>query len=150
MSSLATLIYTPRSIGLFANGVFTGIGICMNFVCVPAIKSTKDPLPVFYKVYEKTHVIAILSIFVSTAANAVCYYRTKDTRFIYSTALSFLSFPYTILFMRSTNNQIFAIEKEGSSYDRKKVDQLVTKWSKLQSIRTIAGTAAFVINVLYY
>lgn len=150
MSSLATLIYTPRSIGLFANGVFTGIGICMNFVCVPAIKSTKDPLPVFYKVYEKTHVIAILSIFVSTAANAVCYYRTKDTRFIYSTALSFLSFPYTILFMRHTNNQLFAIEKEGSSYDHKKVDQLVTKWSKLQIIRTTAGTAAFVINILYY
>ncbi|CEP08027.1 hypothetical protein [Parasitella parasitica] len=149
MSFLTTLIYTPRSIGLLANGVFTGIGICMNFVCVPAIKASKDPLPVFYQVYKKASVIAIASIFVSTAANAVCYNRTKDIRFIYSTALSFLSFPFTVLFMRPVNNQLFAMEKEGDNYDRKKVGKHVTKWNQLQYVRTFAGTAAFIINILY-
>ncbi|KAI8642064.1 hypothetical protein BD408DRAFT_367093 [Parasitella parasitica] len=149
MSSLATLIYAPRSIGLLANGVFTGIGICMNCVCVPAIKSSKDPLPVFYQVYKKTSVIAIASIFVSTAANAVCYNRTKDTRFVYSTALSFLSFPFTVFFMRPVNNRLFAMEKEGDNYDRKKVETHITKWNQLQYFRTLAGTAAFIINILY-
>ncbi|KAL7314079.1 hypothetical protein PS15m_007734 [Mucor circinelloides] len=149
MSSLATLIYAPRSIGLFANGVFTGLGLCMNGVFVPAIKATKDPLPVFYQVYAKASKIAVLSIVVSTAANAVCYYRTKDTRFIYSTALSFVSLPYTFFCIMPVNNQLFAMEKEGSSYDRKKVEQHITKWNKLQYFRTITGTAAFLINILY-
>ncbi|KAL9541543.1 hypothetical protein PS6_010249 [Mucor atramentarius] len=142
MSSLATLIYAPRSIGLFANGVFTGLGLCMNGVFVPAIKATKDPLPVFYQVYAKASKIAVLSIVVSTAANA-------DTRFIYSTALSFVSLPYTFFCIMPVNNQLFAMEKEGSSYDRKKVEQHITKWNKLQYFRTITGTAAFLINILY-
>ncbi|GAN01500.1 hypothetical protein MAM1_0008c00933 [Mucor ambiguus] len=149
MSSLSTLIYAPRSIGLFANGVFTGIGLCMNYVCVPAIKATKDPLPVFRQVYGKTSQIAKLSILVSTVANAVCYYRTKDTRFIYSTALSFLSFPFTLIFMMPVNNQLLAMEKDGANYDRKQVHQHVAKWNKLQYVRTLSGTAAFLINILY-
>lgn len=149
MSSLATLIYAPRSIGLFANGVFTGVGLCMNFVCVPAIKASKDPLPVFYQVYGRGHKIAILSIVVSTVSNAVCYYRTKDTRFIYSTALSFLSFPFTLAFIMPVNKQLFAMEKDGVNYDRKQVQQHVSKWDKLQYVRTLSGTAAFLINILY-
>ncbi|KAL9555764.1 hypothetical protein MBANPS3_002203 [Mucor bainieri] len=130
MSSLATLIYAPRSIGLFAN-------------------ASKDPLPFFRQVYTRTSQIARLSILVSTVANAVCYYRTKDTRFIYSTALSFVSFPFTILFMMPVNNELLAMDKEGANYDRKQVYQRVVKWNKLQYVRTLSGAAAFLINILY-
>jgi uncharacterized membrane protein len=149
MTSLATLIYLPRSIGLFANGVFSGVGFSMNFVSVPAINASKDPLPSFVTTYNNASKLAILTIFVSTAANAVCYYQTKERRFIYSTALSFFSVPFTLLFIKPVNNQLFALQKLGDDYDRQKVRQLVSKWNKLQAARTIAGTAAFLINILY-
>lgn len=147
MSTLYTSIYYPRSIGLFANGVFAGIGLCMNFVNVPAIRATKDPLPVFYKTYNHTKVLAIISIAVSTVANGICYYRTKDKTFVYTTVLSFFSFPFTLLFMAPVNNKLIAMEDK--PLDIQKVNTLVTKWNKLQTVRTATGIAAFVINILY-
>lgn len=147
MSSLSTQIYYPRSIGLFANGVFAGIGLCMNFVNVPAIKATKDPLPVFYKTYNNTKKLAIASIFVSTISNGVCYNRTKDVRFAYAAVLSFVSFPFTVLFLAPVNNQLFALEDK--PHDAQKINTLVKKWDSLQYFRTATGIAAFVINILY-
>jgi uncharacterized membrane protein len=149
MTSLATLIYLPRSIGLFANGLFTGIGFSMNLISVPAIRASKDPLPSFITTYNNASKVAVLSIIVSTVANAVCYYKTKERTFIYSTALSAFSFPFTLLFIKPVNNQLFALQKLGDDYDRKKVHDLITKWNKLQAVRTIASTAAFLINILY-
>lgn len=149
MTSLATLIYLPRSIGLFANGVFSGLGFSMNLISVPAIKASKDPLPSFVTTYNNASKVAILSILISTAANAVCYYKTNEKRFLYSSILSFFSFPFTLLFIKPINNQLFALQKLGDDYDRQKVYQLVAKWNKLQAARTIAGTAAFLINILY-
>ncbi|KAI8884196.1 hypothetical protein K501DRAFT_284992 [Backusella circina FSU 941] len=148
-SDLNTLIFYPRSIALFSSGVFSGLGVSMNYVSVPSIKASKDSLPVFLQTYSKGKNIAILNILISTIANGVCYYRTKDKKFILTAALSFASMPWTLLFMAPVNNQLFALEKTGEEYDRKKVDTLVTKWNRLQYFRTVTGTAAFVINLLY-
>ncbi|KAI7906282.1 uncharacterized protein BX663DRAFT_495884 [Cokeromyces recurvatus] len=148
--TLHDLIYYPRTIGLFANGVFTGLGICMNFVSVPSIKATNDPLPVFYKTYSRASKIAILNIAVSTVCNAICYYRTSKINFLYASVLSFASAPFTLIFIAPINNQLFEMEKQGSSYDRKKVYALINKWDRLQYFRTISGTAAFILNLLYH
>jgi uncharacterized membrane protein len=51
--------------------------------------------------------------------------------------------------MAPTNNKLFAMEKDGSNYDRKQVDQLVTKWNKRQYIRTAAAVSAFLLNIFY-
>lgn len=149
MTSLSTLIYYPRSIGLFANGVFSGVGLTMNFVSVPAINATKDPLPSFVRTYKNASKLAIASIFLGTAANAACYYRTNEKKFLYTTLLTFFSFPFTLLFIAPVNNQLFALEKLGEDYDRNKVYALIDKWNKLQALRTITGTAAFIINLVY-
>ncbi|KAG2203370.1 hypothetical protein INT47_010068 [Mucor saturninus] len=149
MTSLSTLIYYPRSIGLFANGVFSGIGLTMNGVSVPAIKASKDPLPSFVKTYNNASKMAIASIFIGTAANAACYYRTNDKKFLYTSILTFVSFPFTLLFIAPINNQLFALQKLGDSYDRNEVYALMEKWNKVQAFRTIAGTAAFIINLVY-
>jgi uncharacterized membrane protein len=149
MTSLATLIYLPRSISLFANGIFSGIAVTLNFVCVPAIKASKDPLPSFITTFNNASKMAVFSALVGTAANAVCYYRTNDTRFIHSALLSFSSFPFTVFFLHPVNLQLFALQKDGDDYDTKKAKNLVTKWNKLQHFRTITGLAAFLINILY-
>lgn len=147
MSSISTLIYYPRSVGLFANGVFAGLGLSGNFVNVPAIRASKDPLPVFYKTYNNGKIIAMASILVSTVSNSICYYRTKDVRFVYAAVLSFVSGPFTALFIAPVNNQLFALEDK--PLDARKVDTLVKKWNKFQYFRTATGVAAFVINISY-
>lgn len=149
MTSLQTLIYAPRSIALFSTGVFTGLGLTLNLVSVPAIKASKDPLPSFVTTYNNASKLAILNIFVGTVANAVCYHKTKNNKYLYASILTFLSFPFTLLVIAPVNNQLFALEKLGDNYDRSKVQTLVNKWNCLQGFRTVAGTAAFIINVFY-
>ncbi|GAA5816471.1 hypothetical protein MFLAVUS_010000 [Mucor flavus] len=147
MTSLATLIYYPRSIGLLTNGFFAGIGLSMSFVSVPAIKASRDPLPSFIKTYKNASVLAVTNIFIGTAANAVCYYHTNSNKFLYAAVLTFFSFPFTVLCIAPVNNQLFAMEKLGDSYDRNKVNKLVEKWNTLQAFRTLTGIAAFVISI---
>lgn len=149
MSTLITSIYYPRSVGLFTNGLFTGLSLCMNLVAVPSIRASKDPLPVFLTVYNRASKLAVSNIVLGTAANLLCYYRTKNNKYLIISALGFFSFPWTLMFMMPTNKKLFAIENEGSDYDRHKVDTLVQKWDKLQYVRTITGTAAFLVNILY-
>lgn len=149
MTSLQTLIYAPRSIALFSTGVFTGLGFSMNLVSVPAIKASKDPLPSFVTTYNNASKVAMLNIFVGTAANAVCYYRTKNNKFLYASILTFFSFPFTLLMIAPVNNQLFAMQKLGDNYDRSKVQALINKWNCLQAFRTLTGTAAFVIGVFF-
>ncbi|CAO3648008.1 unnamed protein product [Mucor hiemalis] len=144
MTSLQTLIYAPRSIALISNGLFSGLGISLSFVGVPAIKASRDPLPSFIKTYNNGHIVAIFNILVGTISNA-----TKENRFLYASILTFLSVPITAILIMPVNNQLFALQKLGDDYDRVKVQALLTKWNKFQTLRTISGTAAFVINVLY-
>ena len=149
MTSLHTLIYAPRSIALMANGVFTGLGLSMNFVSVPAIKASKDPLPSFVTTYNNAAKIAIISILTGTISHGICYYKTKQNKYLYASLLSFFSMPFTILAIAPVNNQLFALQKLGDDYDRQKVHALINKWNTLQAFRTITGAAAFAITVLY-
>ncbi|KAI8992692.1 hypothetical protein BDB01DRAFT_716734 [Pilobolus umbonatus] len=149
MSFPLTSAFYPRSIGLFTNGLFTGLSFCMNIVAVPSIRASKDPLPVFTTVYKNASKLAIANIMVGAAANLICYYRTKDNKFLLIAALGSFSFPWTVFFIAPVNNKLFAMEKEGDHYNRRTVDDLVQKWNKLQYVRTITGTAAFLINILY-
>lgn len=149
MTSLQTLIYAPRSIALISNGVFAGLGISMNCVAVPAIKASKDPLPSFVKTYSNGAKVAIVNILIGTISNAVCYYKTQENRFLYASILTFLSIPITAILIAPVNNQLFALQKLGDDYDRAKVQALVAKWNQFQALRTLTGTTAFLINVLY-
>ncbi|KAI9366227.1 hypothetical protein BD770DRAFT_375681 [Pilaira anomala] len=110
MTSLATLIYYPRSIGLLANGIFAGLGVTLNCVGVPAIMASRDPLPSFIKTYNNASKIAISSILVGTAANAVCYYSTKRTKYLFVAVLTFFSAPFTVFFIAPVNKELFALE----------------------------------------
>ncbi|RCI06299.1 hypothetical protein CU098_013293 [Rhizopus stolonifer] len=148
-TSLYSLIYVPRSIALLSSGLFAGASISINYTNVPAIKASKDPLPVFVKTYKQGAKQAITEILVSTAAGAACYYYTHDKRFVYASIASFFSAPFTAFAIAPVNNQLFALEKQGDNYDRKKVYELVKKWNKLHAVRTCASIIAFLIHVLY-
>jgi hypothetical protein len=149
MTSLQHMIYAPRSISLVATGVFTGMALTMNLVSVPAIKASKDPLPSFVVTYSNASKIAITSIVIGTVSNALSYYRTEKREFLYAAILTFVSIPITVFAIAPVNNQLFAMQKLGDDYDRKKVHALVNKWSKLHSLRFLATASAFLINILY-
>ncbi|KAJ2727169.1 hypothetical protein GGI07_000053 [Coemansia sp. Benny D115] len=54
-------IYYPLASSLFSNGLFAGLGYTMNFVSVPCIKASPDPLNVFATNLEKAAKIGILT-----------------------------------------------------------------------------------------
>ncbi|KAI9486210.1 MAG: hypothetical protein EXX96DRAFT_548130 [Benjaminiella poitrasii] len=142
-------LYYPKTIGLISTGLFAGFSLCLNFVNVPSIRASKDPLPVFCKTYSNGARFAIVSIFIGAASNALCYYYTRKTNFLYSSLLMFAVPPFTIAAIAPTNNKLFAMESQGDNYDRKKVYDLVAKWNKLQWVRTTCGITAFLFRILY-
>ncbi|KAI9015757.1 hypothetical protein CLU79DRAFT_765676 [Phycomyces nitens] len=149
-------LHYAQSTALLANGVFAGLGLCVNLVCVPAIRSAVNPTAVFHTVYKTASKIAISTIVISSAAHFYTYYQTRQIRSLYLGLLSFASFPYTVIFMMPTNNRLFALDATASpehyaatSPQKKEALALINKWNKAQLFRTTTGVAAFLIGVLY-
>ncbi|KAI8364376.1 hypothetical protein BD560DRAFT_402928 [Blakeslea trispora] len=148
-ASLYSSISSPRTFALFGTGIFSGVTFSVSHTSVPAILASKDPLPVFIQTYNQGASAAIPLIAMSLVSNGICYYHLRDPRFIMSGCLSFLCLPITKLLIMPINNQLFAMEKLGSEYDREKVYQLVRKWSGMHALRTLSAFVAFAIHVLY-
>ncbi|ORE04939.1 hypothetical protein BCV72DRAFT_6374 [Rhizopus microsporus var. microsporus] len=147
MTSLATLIYYPRSIGLLSTGLFSGMTAGVLTISVPAIKASKDPLPAFVTTYKQGAKFAMVTILTATASNGYCYYKTKNNKYLYAALLAFFSAPWTAFVIAPVNNQLFALQKD-STYDVNQVNQFVDKWAVLHSARAIAGAAAFLVSVV--
>ncbi|KAI8099103.1 uncharacterized protein BX664DRAFT_320392 [Halteromyces radiatus] len=145
---MSHLVYA-RGISLVANGIFAGLGLSMNGVSVPTMRATKDPLPVFTTTYKNGSKIAIASIVISSVCHFYIYHQTNNKHALWCGILSFVSFPFTIQFMRPINNELFALADQNST-DTKKIDTLVTSWDHHQWFRTMAGLSALMINVFYY
>ncbi|CEG68236.1 hypothetical protein RMATCC62417_04537 [Rhizopus microsporus] len=147
MTSLATLIYYPRSIGLLSTGLFSGMTAAVLTISVPAIKASKDPLPTFVTTYKQGAKFAMATILTATVSNGYCYYKTKDNKYLYAALLAFFSGPWTAFVIAPVNNRLFALQKDGS-YDINQVNQIVDKWAVLHSVRAIAGAGAFLVSVM--
>ena len=132
-----------------ANGIFAGLGLTLNTITVPALRAAGYPPAGWAVTYNNGHYIGIASILISSAAHFYTYYLTKNHRSLCCGILSFISFPYTIIFMRSTNDRLHAINRNPTTADPKEVVQLVEKWNRLQMFRTVTGTLAFVLTIFY-
>ncbi|KAI7854518.1 hypothetical protein BDC45DRAFT_508547 [Circinella umbellata] len=132
-----------------ANGIFAGLGLTLSTVTVPALRAAGYPPGAWAVTYNNGHYIGIASIFISSAAHFYTYYLTKSQRSLCCGILSFISFPFTILFMRPTNDRLLAINRNPTIADPKEVVQLVEKWNKFQMFRTVTGTLAFVLTIFY-
>ncbi|KAI8333370.1 hypothetical protein BC941DRAFT_434520 [Chlamydoabsidia padenii] len=145
---MSHLVYA-RGISLISNGLYAGIGLCINTVNVPSIKASNDPLPAFTSTYERGHKVALTNIALSSAAHFYIYYKTRNQRALWCGLLSVVSVPYTLLLLKPINDQLFALAHTRST-DFKQILELINSWGQRQWFRTIVGNLAFVLNVFYY
>jgi hypothetical protein len=116
---------------------------------VPCIKASNDPLPVFTTTYNNASKVAIVNILVSSGAHFFIYYKTRNQRALWCGLLSAFSIPFTVLFMKPINDQLFALSKSKSTNFTQILD-LVDAWDRRQWFRTVTGNLAFLLNVFYY
>ena len=91
--------------------------------------------------------IAITCILTTAVTGIHIFYKKGDLRYLVCAGLSLLVIPYTIKFMKPTNDALFALK--GSNPEQTKVEskRLLTTWSGLQWVRTALGVAVFAIGV---
>ncbi|CDS12996.1 hypothetical protein LRAMOSA05180 [Lichtheimia ramosa] len=141
---MSTVLSNLRPIAITANGIFAGLGLSITFATVPALRAAGYPPRAWQVVYRRGAAIAISSILISSAAHFTTYYLTHDKRSLWCGVISFFSAPWTMIFMKPTNDRLGQLADTNSKED---ASQLIEKWNKLQYARTWAGCLAFVLAV---
>lgn len=137
--------------GVLANGIYAGLGLAVSLSSVPVLRVVPDPVPAWAITYKTGAKIAISSILLSSTAHFYLYYRTKDTRALVAGVLTFVSGPFTLIFMKPINDKLLAMNDNATVIrDKIESNQLLEKWTKLQWFRTIAGSSAFIYAVISY
>ena len=125
-------------------GIFAGLGISVSLVGVPSLLSSSDPLPSWNKLYDNGKNIAIASILCGTVSGIKLYLDSNDTSYLICAGLMFASAPFTGIFIRPVNNQLFQCKR-----DDRQILPLIHRWNRLQWFRTLFGVSAFLYDVLY-
>lgn len=141
---MSTALANLRPIAITANGIFAGLGLTITFAAVPALRAAGYSPRAWQALYRRGAVIGISTILVSSAAHFTTYYLTLDKRALWCGIISFISAPYTMIFMKPTNDRLNLLADTSSKED---ASQLVEKWTTLQSFRTWAGSLAFLLAV---
>ncbi|CAO3632813.1 unnamed protein product [Cunninghamella echinulata] len=132
---MSHLVYA-RGISLVSNGIFAGLGLCMNLVSVPSLRATSDPLPAFKTVYDRGSKIAILNILIATGSHFYIYYKTRNIRSLWCGVFTSFSIPFTIFFMKPINDRLFALHSIRSK-DNNTAYELISRWDNRQWLRTV-------------
>jgi hypothetical protein len=104
-------------------------------------------LPVWRTTYKRGSKLAVTSLILSSSTALACYARAEGEGrfgFLIISGLSFAVIPYTVLFMKPTNDALFATTDKAANDE---ITALVSKWAKLQWVRTGLGLAAFILTV---
>ena len=126
-----------------SSGIFAGFGVTLHLVCVPAIRSSANPLSVLMTTFNRGKKTAFTCMAVSTLASVNCYLNSNDKRFLYVSGLMFAGiFAFTEIVMKPTLDQLYR-----SSNDDKQVPQLIEKWAQLQYVKTALIVSAFILNL---
>ena len=121
------------------------MGTTINLVVVPALKASTDPVPAWRTVYNNGKNLA-LNMAISAATGYYLYAAEGYKRWLAAAILNSLVIPYTLFFMKPTNDALFAVKyKAGDVTTEEK--SLLRKWGKLQWGRTLLGLGAFLIGI---
>ena len=142
--------FDDQAVCLFTSGLMAGLGGAITITAVPAIKATCDPLPAWKRLYKNGSKAALTLIFTTTGLAIKRFMKTEDSRYLLLAGTTFLIAPYTIVFMKKTNDELFSIRDNRYREDEEeetRVRRLITKWDKLQYTRTALGLLGFAINI---
>ena len=123
------------------------MGTCINFAGVPAIQNSHDPLPAWRMLYARGKKFALISIATTSVTALTIFYKKGDLRYLTCAGLSLLIIPYTLKFMKPTNDALFELKDSNPEETRKTAKRLITTWSGLQWVRTVLSISVFVIGI---
>jgi hypothetical protein len=118
----------------------------MSLSSAPAIKECNDKLNVWHRAYSNSTKIAVTNILVSTLSHALIYYSSGNILHVCAGFLSFVSIPFTFLFISPIDAKLHALYNKRTFNDDSLI-KLLNRWSNLQIFRTIFALSAFMFNI---
>lgn len=146
LKAMPNNLYYARSVAVSANALFAGLGITLNLVTVPVLRACGYNPQGWAVTYSQGAKLGVSTIVLSTAGHLYVYYKTGNMRALYCGILSAVSFPYTLFFMKPTNDRLQTMAKQ-LSHEKQEAAALIERWDTLQWFRTVAGSVAFILAV---
>lgn len=123
--------------------LFAGAAFYINFAEQPA-RLKLDPsslLKQWAPSYKRGFTMQATLAVLSGAAGIYTYYLTQSWIWIVGAVLILLNWPYTLLVIMPTNQQLIAVKEGSASTDEVKK---IIYWGKLHAVRTVLGLAAVI------
>ncbi len=142
--------FNDRAVCVVASGLLAGTGTAITILAVPMIKATSDPLPSWKRLYKNGSKLAIATNIAASGLAVKLFMKTEDPRYLLVVGTFSLIIPYTLLVMKPVNDALFSFKDNKyreNEEDETTVRKLITKWDKLQYVRTTLGLLGFAINV---
>ncbi|KAI8099105.1 uncharacterized protein BX664DRAFT_320395 [Halteromyces radiatus] len=141
-----------RGLSLLSNGLFASTTLTVAVVTLPSLKRCKDPIPVFTRTLERGGKLAVSSMLVSSICHFYIYYKTRNRQALWCGLLSFISVPYSIVFLLPINKQILALDRKSAvappdAVANSQFIDLIAQWGSLHWFRVVASNVAFIMNV---
>lgn len=138
-----------RALCLFTSGMVAGVSTGITMISVPSIKASSDPLPSWKKLYKIGSKFVPAMILVTSGVAIKLFLKTDDNRYLAVAGSNLVIIPYTLLFMKPTNDALFAIkDNEYKENGEDEVRKLIKSWATLQCGRTTLGLLGFAITIL--
>ena len=126
---------------------FTGAAIYVSIAEQPArLKLAPDALLTQWKPsYARGYAMQASLAIVGGVFGALAFYNSGDWRWLLGAALLLAIWPYTLLAIFPTNNQLKAIEPAQADEDTRR---LIEHWGMLHAVRGALGAAATLMFLL--
>jgi anthrone oxygenase-like protein len=128
-------------LALAGAAVFTGAAIYVNVAEQPArlTLDTKSLLTEWKPSYRNGAIMQASLALITGALGIVAYFMTWDWRWLIGAALILAPWPFTMLIIMPTNNQLKATPVETANENTR---GLIVQWGRLHMVRTALGAAA--------
>jgi len=128
-------------LALTTAALFAGAAFYVSFVEQPArlLLEDRSLLTEWKPSYKYGATMQATLAAVSTLLGLWAWQQTHDWRWALGAALIFANWPYTLLVIRPTNDQIDATPLESANASSR---ALIVKWGALHAVRTALGLAA--------
>jgi hypothetical protein len=135
---------------IMSTGLFTGMATSITLVMMPALRQSKNPLPIWYKVYDGGKMFGITTVLVSMSSALAKYYLHGDKMALVAAGLHMGIMPATAMMMPNMD-KLYAMECSKDAIPTaealEEARQGIEKWGRHHYFRIFFGASAFVVAV---
>jgi hypothetical protein len=125
-----------------AAALFTGAAVYISVVEQPARLSLEDRalLTEWKRAYDRGFAMQAPLALVGFLLGLLAWRQTANSLWLYGAVALVMNWPYTLLLIRPTNNQLLAPDSAGRTSRR-----LIEHWGRLYTVRSLLGVVATAI-----